>query len=208
MVDRGPLYENEKQVYDYRCFIYMHDCDCRFHQNTLSCRSCHAPGNGCYNGRPDSKSQDCGSFSNCIYHNWTNRNTRIYRRWGIHYIFSPTFGYTGLYSRSMDNSKDFICRREENYFCSVNSSLLYTPSAPATIFQPEFCGKNSISILDTAKIGILPFIVPDIIKVLAAQQSQKIIARQNSNFYENLFLPVNEAAMPYLNRRYLAIIIY
>jgi biotin transporter BioY len=39
--------------------------------------------------------------------------------------------------------------------------------------------KNSISILDTAKIGILPFIVPDIIKVLAAAAiSKKIIARQ------------------------------
>ena len=101
---------------------------------------------------------------------------------GIHYIFSPTFGYLlGYIPGAWITAKILSAGEKKNYFFAALTGvfIIYAIGASLLFLNLNFVAKNSISILDTAKIGILPFIVPDIIKVLAAAAiSKKINARQ------------------------------
>ena len=91
---------------------------------------------------------------------------------GMHYIFSPTFGFllgfiaaaatTGLLGRYV---KGFF-----SYFfaCIAGIVVMYSIGLPFLFVNLKYIAEIDVGLIKLLQIGMLPFLIPDIIKACAA----------------------------------------
>ncbi|MGI6783296.1 MAG: biotin transporter BioY [Aminivibrio sp.] len=89
---------------------------------------------------------------------------------GIQYILSPTFGYllgniVGAWTVSLISNKN-----EHNSYLAAFSGLfvIYLTGASVLYCNLNLVAKIQSTIFTTLKIGVIPFIIPDTLKAIAA----------------------------------------
>ena len=99
---------------------------------------------------------------------------------GLHYVFSPTFGFligfvavawvAGLFISLMKTTRDKPAMRTCKYVlaCLAAAATLYVVGLPLLYFNMRYVLKTPLSIARTLELALLPFIIPDLIKAIVA----------------------------------------
>jgi biotin transport system substrate-specific component len=103
---------------------------------------------------------------------------------GIQHIFSPTFGFLLGFIAASATTGLFAQRAKKFYSCLLacltGVAAMYTTALPLLFINLKFVAGMDISFIKLLQIGLLPFLVPDIIKACAAAA---VAVRLKSVFY-------------------------
>ena len=91
---------------------------------------------------------------------------------GIQHIFSPTFGFLiGFVAAAATTG--FLSNNAKSYFtylfaCIAGVVVMYSVALPLLFVNLKFIARMDVGFIKILQIGMLPFLIPDIIKACAA----------------------------------------
>ena len=103
---------------------------------------------------------------------------------GIQYVFSPTFGFLlGFIFAAATTG--FLARRVKSFYsclfsCIAGIIVMYATALPILFINLKYVAAMDISVIGLFQIGLLPFIIPDVIKACVAAI---VAVRLNNYFY-------------------------
>ncbi|MCL1940714.1 MAG: biotin transporter BioY [Synergistaceae bacterium] len=91
---------------------------------------------------------------------------------GIQYIFSPTFGFLMGFIAAAATA-GFLGRRASGFIshflaCLVGVAVMYFVGLPFLFVNLRYVAEMDVGIIKLLQIGLLPFVIPDVIKACAA----------------------------------------
>ena len=99
---------------------------------------------------------------------------------GLHYVFSPTFGFligfvavswtAGLLVAMMETTRDKPAVRDLKYIliCLAAAAALYVVGLPLFYLNMRYVLKPPLSLTRTFELALLPFVIPDLVKAVVA----------------------------------------
>jgi biotin transport system substrate-specific component len=103
---------------------------------------------------------------------------------GIQHIFSPTFGFLlGFIVAAATTG--LLARRARSFYscflsCLVGIAAMYASALPILFINLKYVAGMDIGVIKLFQIGLLPFIIPDVVKACIASV---VAVRLNSYFY-------------------------
>ncbi|MCL2147605.1 MAG: biotin transporter BioY [Synergistaceae bacterium] len=103
---------------------------------------------------------------------------------GMQYIFSPTFGFLlGFIIAAATTG--FFARRAKRFYscllsCIAGIVAMYASALPVLFLNLKYVAGMDIGLIKLFQIGLLPFIIPDVIKACVASV---VAVRLKSHFY-------------------------
>ena len=99
---------------------------------------------------------------------------------GLHYVFSPTFGFlvgfvpvswvAGLLVSMTETTRNKAAVRDLKYIliCLAATGALYVTGLPLFYLNMRYVLKTPLSLARTLELALLPFVIPDFIKAVVA----------------------------------------
>ena len=103
---------------------------------------------------------------------------------GMQIIFKPTFGFLlGFIVAAATTG--FLARRAKSFYsyffsCLAGIVVMYVSALPVLFLNLKYQAHLDIGLIEVLQIGLLPFIIPDVIKAYVASV---VAVRLNSYFY-------------------------